>query len=70
MVAIVNRGGGGPQTSGERGSNKAPRSFWGRLLKAIHDYVKRERYEPARYYMRGPGPASSKRSRRTEGHGE
>jgi hypothetical protein len=67
MVAIVNKGGGAAQTGGARGSNQAPRSFWDRLLKAIHGFIKRERYEPARHYMRGPGPASSQRSNRTEG---
>jgi hypothetical protein len=70
MVAIVNKGGGAPQTSGQRGSNQAPRSFWARLLKAIHSFIKRERYEPARYYMRGPGPASSQRSNRVKGDPE
>ena len=70
MVAIVNKGGGAPQTSGQRGSNNAPRSFWGRLLNAIHGFIKRERYEPAKHYMRGPGPASSQRSNRTDGDDE
>ena len=70
MVAIVNREGGAPQTSGERGSNKASPGFWGRLLKAIHGFIKRDRYEPAKHYMRGPGPASSQRSRQIEGNGE
>ena len=65
MVAIVNKGGGAPQTSG-RGSNQAPRRFWGRLFKTLHDFIKRERYEPARHYMRGPGPKSSQRSNRID----
>jgi hypothetical protein len=70
MVAMVNKGGGAPQTSGQRGSNKAPRSFWGRLRKAIHDHVKWDRYEPEKYYMRGPGPASSRRMSRIQGNDE
>jgi hypothetical protein len=61
MVAMTSKGGGAPQTSGKRGSNKTPLSFLGRLLKAVHDFIRRERYEPAKYYMRGPGPASSRR---------
>jgi hypothetical protein len=69
MVAMTSKGGGAPQASGERGS-KTPLSFLGRLLKAVHDFIKRERYEPAKYYMRGPGPASSQRSRRIEGNSE
>jgi hypothetical protein len=69
MVAMISKG-GAPQASGERGSNKTPLSFWGRLLKAVHDFIKRDRYEPAKHYMRGPGPASSQRSRRIEGNGE
>jgi hypothetical protein len=70
MVAIVNKGGGAPPRRGEHGSNRAPRNFFGRLLKALHDFIKRERYEPARHYMRGPGPASSQRSNRVEGDTE
>lgn len=70
MVVMVSKGGDAPETSGKRGSNKTPLSFWGRLLKAVHDFIKRERYEPAKYYMRGPGPASSQRSRRIDGNGE
>jgi hypothetical protein len=68
MVAIANREGGSPPTSGGRGPEMAPRGFWDRLRKAIHGLVKRDRYEPARHYMRGPGPASSRRSNGTEGN--
>jgi hypothetical protein len=65
MVAVANKGLGAPQT-GERGPKKAPRRFWRALLKAIHDLIRRERYEPAKHYMRGPGPASSLRAGRTK----
>ena len=67
MVAVANKGVGAPRSSGERGPEKTPPGFGGRLLKAIRDFIKRDRYEPARHYMRGPGPASSQRSDRTEG---
>jgi hypothetical protein len=62
VVAIVNKGSGAPRTGRERGSNTAPRSFWRRLLKAVHDHVKWESYAPEKYYMRGPGPASLRRA--------
>jgi hypothetical protein len=65
MVAAVSKG-VGPQTSGKRGPEQAPGSFWSRLLRAIHGLIKWDRYEPARHYMRGPGPASSQRSNRAE----
>jgi hypothetical protein len=68
MVAIVSEGVGTPQANGKRGPEQAPRNFWSRLLKAIHDLIKWDRYEPARHYMRGPGPASSQRSNRIEGN--
>jgi hypothetical protein len=67
MVAVVSKGVNTPQSSGERGPGQAPRRFWSRLLKAIHGMIKWDRYEPARHYMRGPGPASSQRSARIEG---
>ena len=66
MVAVVNKGVGSPRSSGERGPEKAP-GFAGRLLKAFRDFFRRDRYDPARHYMRGPGPASSQRSGRNEG---
>jgi hypothetical protein len=65
MVAVVNKGVGATRT-GERGPEKAPRTLWSRLLKAIHELAKRDRYEPARHYMRGPGPASSQRLNKIE----
>jgi hypothetical protein len=65
MVAVAGKGVGGPRTSGERGPEKAPSGFGGRLLRAIRKFLKRERYEPARHYMRGPGPASSQRANKT-----
>jgi len=67
MVAVVDQGVGPPLNSGERGPEKASLGFGGRLVKAIRDLIKRDRYEPARHYMRGPGPASSQRSDRDEG---
>jgi hypothetical protein len=66
MAAAVSKGINTPQGSGKRGPEPAPRRFWSGLLKAIHDLIKWERYEPARHYMRGPGPASSQRSTRTK----
>jgi hypothetical protein len=70
MVAVVSKGAGPPQASGERGPERAPRRIWSRLLKAIHGLIKWDRYEPARHYMRGPGPASSQRSARIVGDDE
>jgi hypothetical protein len=70
MVAAMSRGVKIPQSSGGHGPEPAPRRFWSRLFKAIHDLVKWDRYEPARYYMRGPGPASSQRPKRIESYGE
>jgi hypothetical protein len=66
MVAVADKGVGAPRKSGQRGPEKAPSGFGGRLLRAIRNFLKRERYEPARHYMRGPGPASSRLSNRTE----
>jgi hypothetical protein len=66
MAAGVSKSISTPQTRGGRGPERAPRKFWSRLLKAIHELVKWDRYEPARHYMRGPGPASSQRSNRTQ----
>ena len=65
MVAAVRKGVSTPQ--GSRGPEPAPRRSWSELLKAIHGFVRWDRYEPARHYMRGPGPASSQRSDRNEG---
>lgn len=70
MVAITNKGVGAPAGNGKRGPEKAPSGFGSRLLRAIRNFFKRERYEPARHYMRGPGPASSRRSKRTERDGQ
>jgi hypothetical protein len=66
MVAITNKGVGAPAGNGKRGPEKAPSRFGRRLLKAIRNFFKRERYEPARHYMRGPGPASSRRTERDD----
>jgi hypothetical protein len=60
MVAEMNKGVGTPQ-SGTR-EKTPPRGFWSRLIRKIRHAIKRDRYEPARHYMRGPGPASSQRS--------
>jgi hypothetical protein len=67
MVAIVNKSGGARPSRGERGSNRTRGDFFGRLLKALQNFIKRERYEPAKHYMRGPGPASSQRSNQGKG---
>lgn len=67
MVAVAKRGVGTPQTGGEHRPEKVPSGFLGRLFKAIHDFIRRDHYEPAKHYMRGPGPASSQRTNRSEG---
>ena len=66
MAAVVSKGVSTPPGSGKRGPEPAPWRFWSGLLKVIHDLIKWDRYEPARHYMRGPGPASSQRSNRTK----
>jgi len=66
MAAIVSKGVGGPQT-GQRGPERAPGRFWSRLLRAISGFFKRRHYEPARHYMRGPGPASSRSKQQQDG---
>jgi hypothetical protein len=45
------------------GQRHRPHRLGSRILKAIRDFLKRERYEPARHYMRGPGPASLQRAK-------
>jgi hypothetical protein len=43
---------------------RGQRRFVSKILKTIRDFLKRKRYEPARHYMRGPGPASLQRAKR------
>jgi hypothetical protein len=66
MAAIVSKGVGDPKT-GQRGPERAPGRFWSRLVRAISGLLKRQRYEPARHYMRGPGPASSRSKQKKDG---
>ena len=62
MVAIANKPIESPQASGPRGPKSARKSIWRGLMKFWHGLIGRDRYEPAKYYMRGPGPASQRRA--------
>jgi hypothetical protein len=62
MVAIANKPIETPQSSGPRGPKSVRNSVWRGLLKVWHGLVRRDRYEPAKHYMRGPGPASQRRA--------
>jgi hypothetical protein len=67
MVAVTDKTIRTSQTSGPRGPGKAPRSLWSRLLRPFRGLIGRDRYEPAKHYMRGPGPASLRRANKGEG---
>ena len=66
MAAIVTKGVEGPKT-GQRGYERAPGRFRSRLVRAITRLLKHPRYEPARHYMLGPGPASSRSKQKKDG---
>jgi hypothetical protein len=69
MVAVADKG-IGTQTGDERGPEKSPTRFWSRLLRTFHGLIKRDRYDPAKHYMRGPGPASLRREDRVVNNDE
>jgi hypothetical protein len=66
MVAVTDKTIGTSQGGGQRGPGKASRSLWSRLLRPFRGLIGRDRYEPAKYYMRGPGPASLRRANEGE----
>jgi hypothetical protein len=64
MVAVTEKGIRTPQAGGQREPGKAPRRLWRRLLKTFRGLLTRDRYDPSKHYMRGPGPASLRRAGR------